>query len=124
MPQRRPARIINTGEQRSVVSHRFALPLHVGDLDDVRALEPPDAPDAYTADIVPVVTLDGAARARAQARRHPQPRARLRRDPPGALTVTMPLMIVASALAKQMGGKDAAERIMDRYGLTGGGARW
>jgi membrane protein len=40
----------------------------------------------------------------------------------GALTATIPLMIVASAVATQLGGKDSAERIIDRYELTGGGA--
>src|SRR4051812_18763712 len=40
----------------------------------------------------------------------------------GALTATIPLMIAASALATQLGGKDSAERIIDRYELTGGGA--
>jgi uncharacterized BrkB/YihY/UPF0761 family membrane protein len=40
----------------------------------------------------------------------------------GALTATIPLAIVASSVASQLGGKDTAERIIDRYELTGGGA--
>jgi membrane protein len=40
----------------------------------------------------------------------------------GALTATIPLTIVASTVASQLGGKGTAERIIDRYGLTGGGA--
>ena len=40
----------------------------------------------------------------------------------GALTATIPLTIVASAVASQLGGKGTAERIIDRYELTGGGA--
>ena len=40
----------------------------------------------------------------------------------GALTATIPLAIVTSALASQLGGKGTAERIIDRYELTGGGA--
>ena len=40
----------------------------------------------------------------------------------GALTATIPLTIVAGALASQLGGKGTAERIIDRYELTGGGA--
>jgi uncharacterized BrkB/YihY/UPF0761 family membrane protein len=40
----------------------------------------------------------------------------------GALTATIPLTIVASAIALQLGGKSTADRIIDRYGLTGGGA--
>ena len=40
----------------------------------------------------------------------------------GALTATIPLSIAASAVASQLGGKDTAERIIDRYELTGGGA--
>jgi uncharacterized BrkB/YihY/UPF0761 family membrane protein len=39
-----------------------------------------------------------------------------------ALTATIPLMIVISAVSSQLGGKDTAERIIDRYALTGGGA--
>src|SRR4051812_31665351 len=40
----------------------------------------------------------------------------------GALTATIPLMIVVSALSTHLGGKDTADRIIDRYELTGGGA--
>ena len=40
----------------------------------------------------------------------------------GALTAVIPLAIVASALSSQLGGKGTAERIIDRYDLTGGGA--
>jgi uncharacterized BrkB/YihY/UPF0761 family membrane protein len=40
----------------------------------------------------------------------------------GALTATIPLAIVTSALASRLGGKSTAERIIDRYDLTGGGA--
>ncbi len=40
----------------------------------------------------------------------------------GALTAMIPLTIVVSAVASQLGGKDTAERIIDRYDLTGGGA--
>ena len=40
----------------------------------------------------------------------------------GALTATIPLVIVISSGASQLGGKDAAERIINRYELTGGGA--
>ena len=40
----------------------------------------------------------------------------------GALTAMIPLSIVASVVAKQLGGKDTADRIIDRYELTGGGA--
>jgi membrane protein len=40
----------------------------------------------------------------------------------GALTATIPLAIVTSAAAKHLGGKDTADRIIDRYELTGGGA--
>src|SRR3954447_4370128 len=40
----------------------------------------------------------------------------------GAFTAMVPLVIVASALASQLGGKSTAERIIDRYDLTGGGA--
>ena len=39
-----------------------------------------------------------------------------------ALTATIPLLIVTSALASELGGKDTADRIIDRYELTGGGA--
>ena len=40
----------------------------------------------------------------------------------GALTAMIPLMIVASSVASPLGGKGTAERIIDRYDLTGGGA--
>ena len=40
----------------------------------------------------------------------------------GALTATIPLAILASTVASQLGGKGTADRIIDRYGLTGGGA--
>jgi hypothetical protein len=40
----------------------------------------------------------------------------------GALAATIPLTIVASAAASQLGGKDTAERIIERYELTAGGA--
>jgi uncharacterized BrkB/YihY/UPF0761 family membrane protein len=40
----------------------------------------------------------------------------------GALTATIPLTIFASAFSSQLGGRDTAERIIDRYDLTGGGA--
>jgi uncharacterized BrkB/YihY/UPF0761 family membrane protein len=40
----------------------------------------------------------------------------------GALTATIPLTIVASAAASKLGGKGTAERIIERYDLTGGGA--
>jgi uncharacterized BrkB/YihY/UPF0761 family membrane protein len=40
----------------------------------------------------------------------------------GALTATVPLTIAASAVTSQLGGKDTAERIIERYDLTGGGA--
>ena len=40
----------------------------------------------------------------------------------GALTATIPLTIVTSAVASQLGGKGTADRIIDRYDLTGGGA--
>jgi len=39
-----------------------------------------------------------------------------------ALTATIPLMIVGSSVASELGGKDTADRIIDRYELTGGGA--
>jgi len=39
-----------------------------------------------------------------------------------ALTATIPLAIVTSAVATELGGKETAERIIDRYELTGGGA--
>jgi uncharacterized BrkB/YihY/UPF0761 family membrane protein len=40
----------------------------------------------------------------------------------GALTAIIPVAIFASAWSSQLGGKDTAERIIDRYDLTGGGA--
>jgi uncharacterized BrkB/YihY/UPF0761 family membrane protein len=40
----------------------------------------------------------------------------------GALTALIPLAIVASAFAAQLGGKDTADRVIKRYDLTGGGA--
>src|SRR4051812_20498211 len=40
----------------------------------------------------------------------------------GALTATIPLMIVIGSVSSQLGGKDTAERIIDRYELTGDGA--
>jgi membrane protein len=40
----------------------------------------------------------------------------------GALTAMIPLMIVTSAVASQLGGKETADRVIDRYELTGGGA--
>jgi uncharacterized BrkB/YihY/UPF0761 family membrane protein len=40
----------------------------------------------------------------------------------GALTATIPLAIVTSALASELGGKGTAERVIERYDLTGGGA--
>ena len=40
----------------------------------------------------------------------------------GALTAIIPLAIVTSALSSQLGGKGTAERIIERYDLTGGGA--
>jgi uncharacterized BrkB/YihY/UPF0761 family membrane protein len=39
-----------------------------------------------------------------------------------ALTATIPLAIVTSAVASHLGGKDTADRIIDRYDLSGGGA--
>ncbi|MFD4656176.1 hypothetical protein ACFWP2_11170 [Kitasatospora sp. NPDC058444] len=39
-----------------------------------------------------------------------------------ALTALVPLAVLCSALVVHLGGKDAAERVIDRYGLTGGGA--
>ena len=39
-----------------------------------------------------------------------------------ALTATIPLAILTSAVSTQVGGKGTAERIIDRYELTGGGA--
>src|SRR5512132_1607167 len=40
----------------------------------------------------------------------------------GALTALIPLTIVTSAFSSQLGGKNTAERIIERYDLTGGGA--
>ena len=40
----------------------------------------------------------------------------------GALTATIPLTIVVSAVATELGGQGTAERIIERYELTGGGA--
>jgi membrane protein len=39
-----------------------------------------------------------------------------------ALTAVIPLTIITSAFSSQLGGKDTAERIIERYDLTGGGA--
>jgi uncharacterized BrkB/YihY/UPF0761 family membrane protein len=39
-----------------------------------------------------------------------------------ALTAVIPLAIVASVVSGWLGGKSTAERIIERYGLTGGGA--
>ena len=39
-----------------------------------------------------------------------------------ALTATIPLLIVTSALSSELGGKGTADRIIDRYELSGGGA--
>ena len=39
-----------------------------------------------------------------------------------ALTAMIPLVIILGALLPEVGGKDAAERVIDRYDLTGGGA--
>ena len=39
-----------------------------------------------------------------------------------ALTAQIPLAIITSAISSQLGGKDTAQRIIDRYELTGGGA--
>lgn len=40
----------------------------------------------------------------------------------GALTAVVPLAILLGGVLARLGGKDAAGRIVDRYGLTGGGA--
>jgi uncharacterized BrkB/YihY/UPF0761 family membrane protein len=40
----------------------------------------------------------------------------------GALTAVIPLSILTSALSTQLGGKGTADRIIERYDLTGGGA--
>ena len=39
-----------------------------------------------------------------------------------ALTATIPLTILVSALSSELGGRDTADRMIDRYELTGGGA--
>jgi membrane protein len=39
-----------------------------------------------------------------------------------ALTATIPLAIIASAISTKLGGKGTADRIIERYDLTGGGA--
>ena len=39
-----------------------------------------------------------------------------------ALTATIPLAIIASAISTTLGGKGTADRIIERYELTGGGA--
>ena len=41
----------------------------------------------------------------------------------GALTATIPLVIAISSVSSKLGGKDTAERLIDRYELTGGGAK-
>ena len=41
----------------------------------------------------------------------------------GALTAMIPLIIVTGSLSSQLGGKDTAQRIIDRYDLTGSGAQ-
>ncbi len=40
----------------------------------------------------------------------------------GALTAMIPVTIVAGAVSSHLGGKGTADRIIDRYDLTGGGA--
>jgi uncharacterized BrkB/YihY/UPF0761 family membrane protein len=40
----------------------------------------------------------------------------------GALTALIPLTIIASGVSSELGGKGTADRIIDRYDLTGGGA--
>jgi uncharacterized BrkB/YihY/UPF0761 family membrane protein len=40
----------------------------------------------------------------------------------GALTAVIPLAIIASAVSSQLGGRGTADRIIDRYDLSGGGA--
>ena len=40
----------------------------------------------------------------------------------GALTAIIPLAVVTSAVSSQLGGRDTAQRIIERYDLTGGGA--
>jgi uncharacterized BrkB/YihY/UPF0761 family membrane protein len=39
-----------------------------------------------------------------------------------ALTAIIPLAIITSSIASSLGGKNTADRIIDRYGLEGGGA--
>jgi uncharacterized BrkB/YihY/UPF0761 family membrane protein len=39
-----------------------------------------------------------------------------------ALTATIPLAVIASVLSSHLGGKGTADRIIERYDLTGGGA--
>ena len=39
-----------------------------------------------------------------------------------SLTALIPLTIVASAISSRLGGRDTADRIIERYDLTGGGA--
>jgi membrane protein len=39
-----------------------------------------------------------------------------------ALTATIPLTILVSSMSSELGGKDTADRMIDRYDLTGGGA--
>src|SRR4051812_21158327 len=39
-----------------------------------------------------------------------------------ALTALIPLAVVIGSIATQFGGKTAAQRLIDRYDLTGGGA--
>ena len=39
-----------------------------------------------------------------------------------ALTAIIPLAIITSSIASSLGGKDTADRIIDRYGLTGSSA--
>jgi membrane protein len=39
-----------------------------------------------------------------------------------ALTATIPLTILTSAVSSELGGKDTADRIIERYDLSGGGA--
>src|SRR5512141_967358 len=41
----------------------------------------------------------------------------------GALPALIPLTIVARPFSSQLGGKGTADRIIDRYDLTGGGAK-
>src|SRR4051794_39497876 len=40
-----------------------------------------------------------------------------------ALTALIPLAVLTSAVFSHVGGKDTADRFIDRYGLTGGGAQ-